>query len=144
MRFKQHFGIWFFQGVFLSDPLEVLENAQEGKTKAMRHWKFAENSSLNRAQIDAYVAEAIANTKKGLKVLPSKKSAKTKIPPELKQALEDPKLKMAFEALSPYKQRDFAEYVATAKQEATKSRRLEKILPMILEGIGLNDKYRKC
>ena len=109
----------------------------------MRRWKFAEDSSLNRAQIDAYIAEALANTKKGLKILPSKKSAKTKIPPELNQALEEPRLKKAFDALSPYKQRDFAEYIATAKQEATKARRLEKILPMILEGIGLNDSYRK-
>ncbi|SFR50855.1 Uncharacterized conserved protein YdeI, YjbR/CyaY-like superfamily, DUF1801 family [Robiginitalea myxolifaciens] len=143
MRFKHHFGMWFFQGVFLSDPLGVLENAQEGKTKAMRHWKFTAVTDINRAQLDAYIAESIENTRKGLKVAPAKKSAKAKLPPELKKALEDPELKQAFSALSPYKQRDFAEYVATAKQEATKARRLQKILPMIREGIGLNDKYQK-
>ena len=39
-KFNNHFGVWFFNGVFLKDPKKVLENAQEGKTKGMRHWKF--------------------------------------------------------------------------------------------------------
>ncbi len=38
--FKDHFGVWFFNGVFLKDPKNVMVNAQEGKTKSMRHWKF--------------------------------------------------------------------------------------------------------
>jgi len=40
-KFKHHFGIWFFNGVFLNDSLKVLENVQEGKTKEMRNWKFS-------------------------------------------------------------------------------------------------------
>ncbi len=40
LAFKNHFGLWFYQGVFMKDPLGVLENAQEGKTRYMRHWKF--------------------------------------------------------------------------------------------------------
>ncbi len=51
-------------------------------------------------------------------------------------------LKAAFEKFSPYKQKEFWEYMATAKQEKTKVTRLEKIAPMIMEGKGLNDKYR--
>jgi uncharacterized protein YdeI (YjbR/CyaY-like superfamily) len=52
-------------------------------------------------------------------------------------------LKKAFNLFSPYKQREFMEYINEAKQEKTKANRLEKIKPMILSNIGLNDKYRK-
>jgi uncharacterized protein YdeI (YjbR/CyaY-like superfamily) len=52
-------------------------------------------------------------------------------------------LKSALESLTPFKQKEYWEYMATAKQEKTKVTRLEKIAPMILEGKGFNDKYRK-
>ncbi|MBC2839926.1 YdeI family protein [Robiginitalea sp. SC105] len=139
-----HFGIWFFNGVFLSDPLGVLENAQEGKTRAMRHWKFTSLDNMDRQGITAYVQEAIANARKGLKLSPAKYT-KTTLPTELKVSLAaNAATKKAFEALPPYKQRDYAEYIETAKKDATRKRRLQKILPMIERGIGLNDKYRNC
>lgn len=142
MAFKQHFGIWFFNGVFLTDPLGVLENAQEGKTRAMRHWKFAEISQADLQAVSAYVAEAIAIAEKGLK-LPPKAKPEAFSAPELEAELaKDPVLGARFEALAPYKQKEYREYIATAKQEATKARRLAKILPMIHEGAGLNDAYR--
>jgi uncharacterized protein YdeI (YjbR/CyaY-like superfamily) len=53
------------------------------------------------------------------------------------------KLKAQFDKLTPGRQREYAEYISTAKQEATKKRRLQKITPMIEKGIGLNDKYQK-
>ncbi|WP_325262934.1 YdeI/OmpD-associated family protein, partial [Flavobacterium sp.] len=43
---------------------------------------------------------------------------------------------------SPYKQKEFIEYIESAKREETKLTRIEKIKPMILDNIGLNDKYR--
>ena len=67
------------------------------------------------------------------------------IPKLLKDAFKiNPKTKEAFGALTPYKQRDYIEYISTAKQEKTKLDRLGKIIPMINAGIGLNDKYRNC
>jgi uncharacterized protein YdeI (YjbR/CyaY-like superfamily) len=51
-------------------------------------------------------------------------------------------LKKALEKLTPFKQKEFWEYMATAKQEKTKIIRLEKIKPLIMEKRGLNDKYR--
>lgn len=144
MAFKQHFGLWFFNGVFLSDPLGVLENAQEGKTKAMRHWKFTSAAEIDPRAVQAYVAEAVENARKGMKLDPSPRKSLV-IPEALKTALKaDPTLEKAFQALAPYKQKDFAEYIGTAKREATREQRMAKILPMIREGIGLNDKYRKC
>ena len=144
LAFKNHFGLWFFNGVFLSDPLGVLENAQEGKTKAMRHWKFTSVEQIDPRHVKAYVLEAIANARKGVRLDPVK-SKKTAIPQLLQAALNsDPELQAAFGNLAPYKQRDYAEHIASAKQEATKKQRLDKILPMIRQGVGLHDKYRNC
>lgn len=142
-RFKGHFGIWFFNGVFLSDPNNVLKNAQEGKTKAMRHWKFNAIDDINEKYVLTYIKEAIENQKNGRVLAPSK-STKNVIIPELlvKKLNNNKELKLAFESLSSYKQKEFYEYIETAKQEKTKTSRLEKIIPMILDGIGLNDKYR--
>ena len=53
------------------------------------------------------------------------------------------RLQEAFDEFTPGRQREFAEYIASAKREATRLSRLEKIKPMILDGVGLNDKYRK-
>ncbi len=144
MAFKNHFGLWFFNGVYLSDPENVLENAQEGKTKGMRHWKFTAGSEIDRRLILDYMNEAIENQKRGLEVKTErKKKSATVIPELLKKALEgNDLLQNRFDGLAPYKQREYCEYIDTAKQEKTKLSRLAKILPMIEEGIGINDKYR--
>lgn len=64
---------------------------------------------------------------------------------ELKNALENYKdIQKSFLSLTPGKQKEFNEYIAEAKRETTKQSRLVKILPMIMQGIGLNDKYNDC
>ncbi|MBT8296797.1 MAG: DUF1801 domain-containing protein [Maribacter sp.] len=144
-RFKNHFGLGFFNGVFLKDPKKVLVNVQEGKTQAMRHWKFNSIEDIDEPVIVAYINEAIDNEIRGMRLTPyKKKNPSLNIPSLLKEALEDnPKMKKAFTSLSPYKQRDYAEYISAAKQEKTKISRLEKIMPLIKQGKGLNDKYNK-
>ena len=143
-KFKNHFGIWFFNGVFLSDPLKVLQNAQKDKTQAMRHWKFNSIEEIDKTSVLAYFHEAIENQKKGIRLAPKKKTpVKVDIPSELKLELQkNADTSKAFKNLAPSKQKEYAEYIATAKQEKTKISRLSKILPMIKEGKGLNDKYR--
>lgn len=143
-KFKAHFGIWFFQGVFLSDPYSKLRNAQEGKTQAMRQWKFTAENEINKPKVLAYINEAIENEKKGLKLIPKKKNTvKLNIPELLATALKKNKVaSSAFENLSTYKKKEYSEYIANAKRETTQLSRLEKILPMIAEGKGLNDRYR--
>lgn len=143
MAFKHHFGIWFFNGVFLSDPLSVLENAQEGKTKAMRHWKFTRLEQIDPAAVLAYVSEAIENQKKGLEIKAERITRPVSVPELLQKALDENKAaQKQFDSLSPGKRREYCEYISTAKQEKTKLSRIEKILPMINDGKGLNDKYR--
>ena len=63
-RFKSHFGVWFFNGSFLSDPKKVLRNAQEGKTKGMRHWNFDTLNEVDQSAVVSYMNEAIANEKR--------------------------------------------------------------------------------
>ena len=143
--FKSWTGIWFYQGVFLSDPEGVLLSAQEGATKALRQWRFKslEEIKSQRNTILNYLNEAILNQEAGKEIKPDRNKA-LNIPAELKQAINrDPALKVCFESFSRSKKREYAEYVGSAKREETRQQRLEKSIPLILEGIGLNDKYRK-
>ncbi|BFM44174.1 hypothetical protein CFS9_28150 [Flavobacterium sp. CFS9] len=139
--FKEYFTIWFFNGVFLKDKKKRLINAQEDKTKSLRQWRFTSKDQVNEAEVLTYISEAIENEKQGKVIRPAKKEA---IVSEFfqKELDQDPDLAEAFQKFSPYKQHEFLEYIETAKQEKTKLSRIEKIIPMILENIGLNDKYR--
>ncbi|HMI06558.1 MAG TPA: DUF1801 domain-containing protein [Flavobacterium sp.] len=140
--FKNYFTIWFFNGVFLKDAKKLLVNANEGVTKSLRQWRFASAAELDEKLILQYLEEAIANEKAGKTIPPEQKSKSFEVPEILKLALGKENLTGDFAKFTPFKQREFAEYVAEAKQEKTKLSRIEKVLPMIRDGIGLNDKYR--
>ncbi|RUT71649.1 hypothetical protein D0817_02900 [Flavobacterium cupreum] len=139
--FKNYFAIWFLNGVFLKDDKKRLMNAQEDKTKSMRQWRFTSKEDVNEKEVLEYILEAIENEKQGKVIKPAKKEA---IVSELleKEMKQNPALAEAFQQFSPYKQYEFLEYIETAKQEKTKLSRIEKVIPMILGNVGLNDKYR--
>jgi uncharacterized protein YdeI (YjbR/CyaY-like superfamily) len=141
--FKNYVALWFWNGVFLKDEKKMLVNANEGVTKGLRQWRFTSKEEIvgNEKLILQYMKEAIANEKAGLAIKPEKKE--TVISEFFQNALDaDKDFANAFTAFSPFKQREYLEYVDTAKREETKISRMEKIKPMILENIGLNDKYR--
>lgn len=140
--FKHHFTLWFYQGVFLKDESQVLTNAQDGKTKSLRQWRFTSREQIDEPLILSYLNEAIANEKAGKQTRPEPKE-RWPIPPLLTVALEDGVLRHAFNGLAPYKQQEYVEYVTDAKRETTKLSRLEKIKPLILKGAGLHDQYKK-
>lgn len=140
--FKSYVGLWFYQGVFLQDKAKKLVNAQEGVTKAMRQWRFGSAGEIEPGLILAYLQEAMRNQEAGKHVKPVK-AKQLVIPAELDAALhEDPPFKQSFESLRPGQQREYADYVQAAKRAETRINRLAKIKPMILAGVGLNDKYR--
>lgn len=142
--FKSYVGLWFFQGVFLSDPHQLLVNAQDGVTKALRQIRFQSIEEMDASILLEYILEAIHNQKDGKEVNPLK-AKELILPAELEEALTtDKQLKTAFYKLTPGKQKEYAEYIEKAKREATKLSRLEKIIPMILNGVGLHDKYKNC
>ncbi|CAM4386917.1 YdeI/OmpD-associated family protein [Flavobacterium terrigena] len=140
--FKNFFTIWFFNGVFLEDNYNVLVNAQEGKTKSARQWRLTSIAEIDEKKISEYIYEAIEVEKKGLKIQPEKFVA-IPVAEVLENELKNDKsLKASFEKLTPGKQKEYIIYINEAKQDATKLKRVEKIKPMILHGIGLNDKYK--
>ncbi|WP_323788608.1 YdeI/OmpD-associated family protein [Psychroserpens sp.] len=143
--FKNHFGIWFFNGVFLKDEQNLLVNAQENKTKALRQMRFESIEDINKNIVLAYVKEAIENQKLGKEIKPVRNTKAVDIPKELQQVLKtQSNVNASFKALTPGKQREYCSYISDAKREATKLTRIEKIIPMILNGVGLHDKYKNC
>ena len=139
--FKTYCGLWFFNGVFLKDEANVLINAQEGKTKGMRQWRFESIEEIDEELLLTYLKEAIQNQKNGKEIKPEKKPLI--IPGELKEALaSDGQLSESFDSLSHSCKREYAEYITEAKREETKQKRLQKIIPMIMGKVGLNDKYK--
>jgi len=134
--FKEYFALGFFQGALLKDPKKLL--VQLGQVQAGRVMKFtsAKDIAAKAAIIKAYVREAIAVEKAGLRVTP-KKTSDYPVPDELREKFrEDPRFKRAFEALTPGRQRSYLYHFAAAKQSATRAARIEKAMPAIFEGRG--------
>ncbi len=141
--FKNHFAIWFYNGVFLEDKDNVLIAASEGKTKALRQWRFPSADEINPVKIKSYLQEAIQTVIDGKELKPEK-SVQKQPSGLLKEILaNNTSLQHAFNKLSPGKQKEYIEYIASAKQEKTKITRIEKITPLIQEGKGLHDKYKR-
>lgn len=140
--FKSYFGLWFHQGALLDDDANVLINAQEGKTKALRQWRMTSASEIRPTVIKRYVNQAIGHIDAGREIAVDR-GKPVEVPTELLKAMRRHKgATAAFHKLRKGLQREYADYVASAKREDTKLRRIDKILPMILAGKGLNDRYR--
>lgn len=140
--FKDFFSLWFYNGVFLEDRYQVLVNASEGKTKALRQWRFTDVGQMDEKKILDYIEESIQTIKDGKEIRPEKAAHRM---PEglLKLALNtDKPFKQAFDILTPGRQREYIGYIEEAKQEKTKLARITKIKPLVLAGKGLHDKYK--
>ena len=143
--FKNYCGIWFHHGCFLIDETNILINAQKDKTKGMRQMRFTAVNEIDIDLVKQYVLEAMANSESGLEIKPKRNIKPVVIPDELNAKFsKNEKLKYRFNEFTLSKQREFCEYILSAKRESTKQSRLEKIIPMILKKVGLNDKYRNC
>ena len=138
--FKNYFALGFFQGALLKDPNKVL--VQLGQVHAGRVMKFtsAEEITAKAATIKAYVREAIAVEKAGLRMKP-KRTSDFPVPAELTERFrKDPRFKRAFEALTPGRQRSYLYHFASAKQSATRTARIERAMPAIFAGRGFLEK----
>ena len=134
--FKEYFGLGFFQGALLKDSKKLL--VQLGQVHVGRVMKFtsAKDITAKAATIQAYVREAIAAEKAGLRMKP-KKTSDFPVPEELTERFRrDPRFKRAFEALTPGRQRSYLYHFGAAKQSATRVARIEKAMPAIFEGRG--------
>ena len=138
--FKEYCALLFFKGALLKDPKEALIQQTEN-VQAARQMRFTSAQEITKLKttIKAYIKEAIAAEKAGLKV-ELKKTSEFAMPDEFKQVLkEDAALKKAFNALTPGRQRAYLLFFSSAKQAKTREARIEKSIPDILEGKGLND-----
>lgn len=141
--FKNHVGLWFFQGALLKDKAKILHNAQEGKTKAMRQIHFKRLDEIDETTLKTYLQETITNQNKGLTVKISKPIKQITIPSDMASFLNvENSMLDAFKSLTPGRQKEYIEYIQSAKREKTKSDRLRKITHLIKAGKGLNDKYK--
>lgn len=142
--FQSYFGLWFFQGALIDDKNNVLINAGEGKTKALRQWRMTSAKEIKPRVIKSYVKAAIQIIVDGTEIKPNR-NRPLEIPAELAAAFrKNGVTESCFSKMTKGKQREYADYISSAKRAETKLNRIEKILPMIVEGIGLNDKYRNC
>ena len=133
--FKEYCALGFFHGALLKDPKKLL--VQLGQVQAARVMKFttAKEIEAKATAIKAYVREAMAVAKAGMKV--ERKPTELPVPEELHEKFRShPRFKRAFEALTPGRQRGYLFHFAGAKQSATRTARIEKAGPAILEGRG--------
>ena len=138
--FKEYCALLFFKGALLKDPNGILLQQTENVQSA-RQARFTSVNEINKAKaaIKAYIFEAIEVEKAGLKV-PLKKTKEYAIPEEFKKRLNKTAgLKSAFNSLTPGRQRGYILYFSSAKLAATREARIEKYIPKILKGKGLED-----
>ena len=138
--FKEYCAILFVKGALLEDPKKVLIQ-QTKNVQAARQIRFTSVKDVERLgkTVKSYVREAIAIERAGKKV-PMKKTEDMEMPEELAAALaKSAKLRAAFAALTPGRQRGYIFHVGQAKLAKTREERVKKHAPRILQGLGFDD-----
>lgn len=138
--FKDYCALLFMQGALLKDTKKILIQQTENVQSA-RQIRFSSVDEILKSKsiIKSYIKEAIELDKAGLKV-ELKKTTEYKMPKEFQNVLDDmPELKIAFQSLTPGRQRGYLLYFSSPKQSKTRETRIEKYLDKILSGKGLED-----
>ena len=138
--FKEYCALLFHKGALLNDTNGILIQ-QTKNVQLARQIRFSTLKDIVELEptIKAYIFEAIEVEKAGLQ-MKMKKTSEFEMPDEFKKALDgNSNLKSAFEALTPGRQRGYLLYFSKAKQSKTRESRIEKYIPKIFEGKGLND-----
>lgn len=138
--FKEYCALLFHKGALMKDPKDILIQQTENVQSA-RQIRFTSIKEIIKLKttIKAYIKEAIAIEKAGLKV-EMKKTSEYKMSEEFKNELnENSELKTAFEALTPGRQRGYLLYFSSAKQSKTREARVKKYIQQIIDGKGLTD-----
>lgn len=140
--FKEYCALLFVKGALLYDTDGILIQQTEN-VQAARQIRFTSLREIIEMEsiVKTYIYEAVEVEKAGLEVV-LKKTAEFTITEEFQKKLDEiPELKTAFEALTPGRQNAYKLYFSQPKQSKTREARVEKYMPHILRGEGLNDKY---
>jgi uncharacterized protein YdeI (YjbR/CyaY-like superfamily) len=138
--FKEYCALLFFKGALLSDPQNILIRQTEN-VQAARQIRFTNMQQVleQESTVKTYIYEAIEVEKAGLKVT-LKKATEFAVAEEFQYVLDhDPDLKAAFYALTPGRQRAYLLHFSQPKQSKTRQARVDKYVPQILDGRGLDD-----
>ena len=136
--FKEHCSLMFFKGALLNDTHGLLRSQGENTQSALR-LEFTSEAQIKKAVLKDYVKQAIAVEKAGLKAN-FKAKDELELPEELTQILQkDRRLAKAFHSLTPGRQRSYVLHISAAKQAQTRIARIEKNIPKILAGLGMNE-----
>jgi len=138
--FKEYCALLFFKGALLKDPKGILVQQTEN-VQAARQLRFTNVREIGKMKsiVKTYIREAIEVEKAGLNVK-LKKTSEFKMPEEFHNQLDkNPVLRKAFYALTPGRQRGYLLHFSSPKQSKTREARIEKYMPRILNGKGLND-----
>lgn len=137
--FKEHCSLMFFKGALLQDTHGLLRSQGENTQAALR-LEFTSEAQIRKAVVRSYVKQAIAAEKAGLSVEFNAKD-KLELPEELVQFMDkNDDLDSAFRALTPGRQRSYLLHFMGTKQSKTRISRIEKCIPKILAGKGMNDR----
>ena len=138
--FKTFCTLSFFKGVLLQDTANLLVKPGEN-SQSVRFFKFTSLHEITdqKSIIKNYIFEAIEIEKAGLKVNLKSNSELELVPELLNTLATNPSLKKAFEALTPGRQRGYNLYISSSKNPKTRQTRIEKYIPRILDGKGIND-----
>jgi len=137
--FKAHCSLMFFKGALLEDTHGLLRSQGENTQSAMR-LEFTSEAQVTKAVLKSYVKQAVSVEKAGLEV-DFKAKRELELPEELIRILKkDRTLAKAFHSLTPGRQRSYVMHFAGAKQPQTRAARIEKCIPKILAGLGMNDR----
>ncbi len=138
--FKEYCALLFFKGALLNDAKGILVQ-QTKNVQAARQIRFTNAKEIIKLKpaIKSYIRQAIEAEKAGLKV-ELKKTKEFSVPEEFQNKLDENRaLKIAFKSLTPGRQRGYLLYFSSAKQFKTREARVEKYIPRILNGKGLDD-----
>lgn len=138
-EFSDHLALMFFQGVLLDDPSAVL-HAQGPNTHGAKRMKFTSVGDVQELAevIEAYVEEAVHHARAGTELPPRPEE---ELAAELQERLaDDDELAEAFYRLTPGRQREYNLHISDAKQAETRNRRIDNVVPRILDGKGLRDR----
>jgi uncharacterized protein YdeI (YjbR/CyaY-like superfamily) len=138
--FKEYCAVLFMKGALLKDEKGILIQ-QTGNVQSARQIRFTGIEEIDRLEksLKDYIREAVEVEKSGLKV-ELKKLSDYDLPEELGKRLDsDPALKEAFGKLTPGRQKAYIYHISQAKQAKTRESRVEKCVPRILDGLGLDD-----
>ena len=138
--FKEYCALLLFKGALMKDPEKILIQQTEN-VQAARQIRFTGLDEIKRMDniLKAYIHQAVDVEKVGLKV-DFKDTREFAVPEEFQARLDAmPKLKTAFHALTPGRQRGYLLHFSSAKQAKTREARIEKCISRIFEGKGLDD-----